>query len=195
MNRSTTHTLLAAAVESRHRALDQHASLRALLATDVCLDDYVHALRLLRDCFALLEPGLAAYEQSGCPYKLKPWSPRLPAINADLRALGVQPPGSDCHIGPVVPDMPGSYLGVRYVLEGSTQGGVYIAAHLAEKLPIVKQNAFRYWSLQEQGATNWPAFLKVVAGLDGDDTARQQALQAAIQTFDIFLAVFHRVEA
>jgi len=193
MPRSLTHKLLADATRSRHQQLDQHPALRVLLSVKPVRADYVRAMQLLHQCFYLLEPVVVNYESSGRITDLGPCVRNLQALAQDLHALNVF--ANDRLVDIIIPriETSAAYLGVRYVLEGSAQGGAYIAAHLQEKLPDLRLSAFSYWDLQRQTAQDWPAFLSVIAQLDGDSQQQQSAVQSAQQTFDIFLAVFDKV--
>lgn len=190
---SLTHKLLADATRSRHQQLDQHVALRGLLSVNPLVADYVRAMQLFHLCFYILEPVVVKYESARVVTGLGPYVRNLDALAQDLHALNAAGNASLVNIQLPRVETTAEYLGVRYVLEGSAQGGAYIAAHLLDRLPEVDNSAFSYWALQRKTAQNWPAFLSVVAQLDSDSQQQQHAVLSAQQTFDIFLAVFDTV--
>lgn len=188
-----SHKLLADATRSRHKQLDQHPALRVLLTEKPLMADYVRAMQLFQQCFYVLEPVLARYECAGQVTGLGSYIQNLHALTQDLHALDAA--GNDRQGNIQLPriETMAEYIGVRYVLEGSAQGGAYIAAHLQDRLPEVINSAFSYWALQRKTAQNWPVFLSVVAQLDSESQQQQKAVYSAQQTFDVFLAVFDTV--
>ena len=75
-------------------------------------------------------------------------------------------------------------------MEGATQGSVHIARCLLANLPFIRPRAFGYWEFQQSQASHWPDFLEVLATLDGDAAQQQEASDAAIATFGVFLNIF-----
>ncbi|MDP1929918.1 MAG: biliverdin-producing heme oxygenase [Gammaproteobacteria bacterium] len=189
---TSLHQRLASSSRDRHQALDQHPSLKRLLSPGMSLTEYVQVLCLLRQCFSLIEPALASFEKSGLHPGFSPYTCKVPALDHDLQQLGVNAQ-EDSSISPICVDSIGSYLGARYVLEGSSQGGIFIASRLEKTLPELCDKAFSFWHLQRHAAEHWSAFLAMLAQLDGDSREAQQALRSTIQTFDVFLGVFSKV--
>jgi len=194
LNHSPTHEKLASSVKGRHQALDQHPSLKRLISVGISLPEYVRVMRLLQQCFSLIEPALVNYERSGLNPDVLPYTCKVAALEHDLQQLGEDEAKGLEDISPICINNTGAYLGARYVLEGSAQGGVFIANCLEKSLPELSMGAFRFWELQRQAAKHWPEFLAMLARLDDDITVQEQAVEMAIQSFDVFLAVFARVE-
>jgi len=193
MSHSLTHKLLADATRSRHQQLDQHVALRGLLSVKPLVADYVRAMQLIHQCFYILEPEVARYESATVVTGLGGYVRNLDALTQDLLALNAVENNRGVDINLPRIKTWAEYIGVRYVLEGSAQGGAYIAAHLQARLPEVNNGAFSYWALQRQTAKNWPQFLSVIAQLDSDSQQQQHIVLSAQQTFDIFLAIFDTV--
>ncbi len=189
---SITHKRLADATRSRHQQLDQHVALLGLLSVKPVVADYVRAMQSFYQCFYILEPVVAKYESANVVTGLGPYVRNLHALAEDLHALNVVGNASLVNIQVPRIETTAEYIGVRYVLEGSAQGGAYIAAHLQDKLPEMN-SAFSYWVLQRHTAQNWTDFLSFVSHLDSDNQQQQHAVQSAQQTFDIFLTVFDTV--
>lgn len=200
--RSATHDLLTQGVSAQHRSLDRHPILRKLLSRQLTAADYMAAMQRLRCCYELLEPALLACENtlegpglSG----FERYMARLPQLDRDLSYLSAdqcvhgQIPRERVHYSgsTVTITSLAAYLGVRYVLEGSTQGGVVIARSLERQLPSVTHRSFEFWRQQRLLALRWPAFLAVLAGLDGHAQEQSRALAAARDTFALFLIVFN----
>jgi heme oxygenase len=113
-----------------HHALDHHPILAPLLRTDLNVIQYGDALAALHGVYARTEawvldflehnPGLFDYRSRR----------KLPALESDLAALG-RLPLRFCSEFSVPPGI-GSLIGVLYTLEGSSQGGQFIANSLRQ---------------------------------------------------------------
>jgi heme oxygenase len=190
LNHSSTHQRLASSVKSRHQSLDQQSILKGLISAGITLPEYIQVMRLLQQCFSLIEPALVNHEKSNPNSHTLPYLCKLAALELDLQQLGAdEEEGTEC-FSPICIDNTGAYLGARYVLEGSTQGAIFIANCLESSLPALGDKAFRFWALQRQAAEHWPAFLATLDRLDDDIAAQEQAVVTAIQSFEIFLEVF-----
>lgn len=84
----------------------------------------------------------------------------------------------------------GRYLGLRYVLDGATQGALWIAPRLAENLPALSEDRFAYWRLQQEEAGAWPEVTRVLAARPADGRLAHAAVAAASEAFDAFLDAF-----
>lgn len=173
--------------------MDQHPLLRQLVSVEIPVSEYVRIIQLLQHCFRLIEPALTSYEKLDLNPDFFPYTRMAEALSHDLQHLGVNEEQVAANINPIQIDSIGAYLGTRYVLEGSAQGGAFIANHLEKSSPELCGKAFEFWSLQRQASEKWPKFLLKLAQLDGDDHGQQQAVQAAIESFDLFLSVFDKV--
>ena len=114
---------------------------------------------------------------------------KLPALRADLLALGLTP--ATIEALPVrrfddAPDV-GAGLGWLYVLEGATLGGAVIARRLrAEETVPPTALSFHTFYGRRLGA-RWRAFHAALAGWVGDDRARADTVVAGAQaTFAAF---------
>jgi heme oxygenase len=89
--------------------------------------------------------------------------------------------------GPTTVDTPARRLGALYVVEGSTLGGRQLARHL-DPLLGTTGSAGRRFFLGRGAETNtvWNAFLAQMALLANTPADRQDAVEAAVQTFGIF---------
>jgi heme oxygenase len=147
-------------------------------------------MRLLHQCFSKIEPALTSYEKSHLSADFLPYTCKVPALTDDLQQLEGWEANAATGGAPMDINNFGTYLGARYVLEGSAQGGIFIANCLEKSSPDLRDNALRFWLLQRQVAGSWPAFLLMLAQLDHDSAGQESAILAARKTFDLFLAVF-----
>jgi heme oxygenase len=161
-----------------------------LISAGITLPEYVQVMRLLQQCFSLIEPALVHHETLSSNSHTLPYLCKLAALELDLQQLGAEEEERTEWFSPIRIDNSGAYVGARYVLEGSAQGAIFIANCLERSLPALGDKAFRFWTLQRQAAEHWPAFLATLARLDDDRAAQEQAVVTAIQSFDIFLEVF-----
>jgi heme oxygenase len=106
----------------------------ALMAPTVTWDDYRGYLARMTQVYGSLEPGLfATLDEAlvGHPCLKPALRPKLPALRADLRALGVPEPPLP---PPLRPTGLSEAVGGLYVLEGATLGSRVIARHLRRHL-------------------------------------------------------------
>jgi heme oxygenase len=115
------------ATKTAHHALDHHPLLAALLSPSLTRTAYGDALAALHGIFAATEYALAPGADVDFPH-----APRLPALDADLAALGRAP--SPCLSLIAVPDSGAARIGLLYVLEGSALGGQVLTRQIQATL-------------------------------------------------------------
>ena len=84
----------------------------------------------------------------------------------------------------------GRSLGLRYVLEGATQGARGIAPRLAEHLPELRADRFAFWRVQLDEAGAWDAVARALAARPADGRLANAAVAAAGEAFETFLEAF-----
>ena len=112
--------------------------------------------------------------------------PRLPLIERDLRALGLD----ENDIRAIVPctpaaclgDNPDVALGSVYVLEGSTLGGRVITRHLSKASWWPAGGLQFFVPYGDNTVSNWQTFLRHLAVAPGD---ADQIVAGALRTFEI----------
>lgn len=138
---------LRAATRAAHRALDHHPLLAPLVRAGLTPEAYGRALAALHAPQAALERLLAGFAPPA------DFPPRLPALEADLAALGLAP----FPLAVPPPDLrdAAEKVGAMYVLEGATLGAAVIARELSATLPADTPRSFFSGA---GGAARWPAF-------------------------------------
>lgn len=117
-----------------HAAVEQLPIMQALMAPTVTWGDYRLYIERMAPVYGTLEPPLLAGLDAGLagrPHLRPALRPKLPALLADLDALGLPPPSI------TTPEGSGDLscaLGGLYVLEGATLGSRVIARHLRRHL-------------------------------------------------------------
>lgn len=182
------HALLRERTRELHRRLDSSPYLLALMRPGLDMQAYAGILQRLVLAYARIEPLLC--ELQACrPLQLPVYQPRLPALLADLAhlpapdALPELPPMKP----PPVSDETAHYFGMRYVVEGSTQGARMISSRLEKNLPQLSGEAFAYWGVQHEAAAGWPFFLDC---LDQAKVEAEALVRGADAAFAAFLDVF-----
>jgi heme oxygenase len=79
------------------------------------------------------------------------------------------------------------YLGLRYVLDGTSQGGKYIVQRLRKNAPQLIGRAFAFWTVQEEAAAQWPLLCERITQISEGAEARQQMLAAAKSAYGVFI--------
>lgn len=204
MNAASTvlHEALRAATRERHRQLDHHPVMAALMDRGLTRQDYTRALVALHDAQRWAQGQVAALTTPAC------LACRLDDLSADLLALGIDigktgPDETDGEVPSVcrvnAPDAPAApdaaqcsesrLIGVLYVLEGSLLGARHIARHI-KALPQAGA-----WPLAFFGTAcssqRWHAFWNFAAerlGTTPPLAVIERCRAGAIDTFDRYLA-------
>jgi len=123
------------------------------------------------------QPGLFDYRS-----RLK-----VPALDADLAALGRQPMGRAMHFP--MPQSVAALIGVLYVMEGSAQGGLMIA-RLLQTLPIAPLPTAYFRVYGDTSAQKWRDFLQFANRLN----TREEMDSAAATAISAFDAIYCHME-
>jgi len=151
-------------------------------------DRYAAALGRFWGFYAGAEPVLDRWHlEAG----LLDWPERrkLPALRADLLALGLTPSAIDALPVRRFDDPPGvgAGLGWLYVLEGATLGGAVIARRLRTTRTVPPAALSFHTLYGRQLGARWRAFHAALASWVGDDRARADAVvEGANDTFAAF---------
>ncbi|MDO8860402.1 biliverdin-producing heme oxygenase [Haliea sp. E1-2-M8] len=144
-----------------HLALETQPLLKQLLSSRLTRAEYGQVLQAMLAFYQSLElelvPAAAALLRRH-PSPDYQYLPRAPLLADDCRALGcasagfIHPP-VEIQLGGRGANLPG----VLYVIEGSTQGGKFIAKHLAHTLGVSEDSGASFFHNQ-RWANSWPAF-------------------------------------
>lgn len=146
-----------------HQRLDSHPALSRLLRTGIGAADYVDTLQRLEQAYLAGEAELSAHDRFR-PLAVPAYLPRLPSLRADIAGLTAQfnlepaqaaTPTKEHRRIDAPHGSPGYYLGLRYVLEGATQGSRIIAAQLRRHHPELLAAHDAYWDHQAQVTPHW----------------------------------------
>ncbi len=154
---SELHRQLRMATKLPHHSLDHHPVLAPLLRPDLSVIQYGDALAALHGIYAQAEAWIFDFlAQNPGLFDYRPRR-KLPALAADLAALGRSPVRFCGKFSPA-PGI-GALIGILYTLEGSSQGGQFIARNLRAlhdgKLPI------EFFSgAGDRSRENWEGFLR-----------------------------------
>ena len=179
---STVLSELRSATGTLHARLDRGVSPRLVMASRASYATFLRASLAAVEALTLLHGSSEVDE-------------RAAAIRADLAALGeeVETALSVRVMTPQETDEART-LGIAYVLEGSTLGGLVLAKWADEKLSL-DGTATRYLRLRGQDTgPMWAAFLErlVAWGERASSAERALACEAAVSTFGVYLDAFQR---
>ncbi len=185
---SVMHRHLRQATKQPHHVLDHHPLLAPLLQPDLTVVQYGNALAALHGIQQRAEEGILAFldQHPGLfdyQSRLKVW-----ALDSDLAALGRSPMGIAKKFP--VPRTIGALVGVLYVIEGSTQGGLMIA-RLLQALPIAPLPTAYFRVYRDTSAQKWEDFLQF-ADRHRDTEEIELAAATATSAFD---AIHNHMEA
>lgn len=118
------------------------------------------------------------------------WAPNQTATRLEptVPPVALRPVGAAPDTDPAL--ALGTYLGVRYVLEGSTQGAAVILRRLLRNLSEWGTHAFGFWRVQADEAPAWQALAEKLATLPARGPLAESATTAARGTFEVYLRAF-----
>lgn len=144
-----------------HLTLEAQPLLEKLLSPRLTAAEYGQLLQAMLAFYQSLEAELIPATASllrRYPDPAYRYRPRSPLLANDCRALGCASSGFT--LSPVEPRLNGDgayLLGVLYVIEGATQGGRFIARHLADTLGVAEGSGASFFNIH-QGDHSWLAF-------------------------------------
>lgn len=104
----------------------------------------------------------------------------------DLQSLGTIRRPNSCNDLPKIETVVDA-LGAMYVLEGSTLGGQFISKMIAEKLGLTSENGISFFSgYGAETSSKWSNFKDLIDNYSGDQTAEDEVIKAANETFTKF---------
>jgi heme oxygenase len=170
-----------------HAEAEGAALVRGVLGPGGTEVDYRHYLARLLGVHAPLEAALGAHAALAHAGFDAGARRKVPLLEADLCALGLSSAQVDalprCARVPDVTPL-GRALGCAYVLEGSTLGGQYLLRQLRPRLPHLEGRATAFLAgYGPRTGPLWRDFLAVLEGAPLGEAGRQQAVDAACETF------------
>jgi heme oxygenase len=177
---ASMHHLLRQATKQPHHVLDHHPLLAPLVRPDLTVVQYGNGLAALHGIQRRAEEGILAFLDAhpgvfDYQSRLKVW-----ALDADLAALGRLPMGVAANFP--LPQTIGALVGLLYVIEGSTQGGLMIA-RLLQTLPIGPL-PIAYFSVYGKACNQkWEEFLQFAEGHNSSQE-QQAAVATAVSAFE-----------
>lgn len=179
------------ATQRYHDRLDTSSLLAPLLLPDVSLAAYQAAMVAMLRTYCRVDACLqqapaAAYATAATA--LAPYRPRSPAMQHDLRAMGItlQPGIPNAAAILNMPATLPAYLGMRYVIEGSQFGNRVIGRNLQAAFGTTAQDICSAWLPAAGADGGWTSVMAALSALQ----TRQEvaaALRGARQTFRYFV--------
>lgn len=191
--RKQTHAL--------HHELDHTPLLGTLMQSGLSASNYIQCLHLLQQAHARTEPWLTQLDHAR-PVALQAYESRLPALSHDLQALHNCYPATAPWLTPQPPyrqetppalpehtDPASLYVGIRYVLEGASQGARFITIRLQQNAPQLLEHGCSYWQHQSRMMNHWQSLITLL-GQAPQSIQPADLLNGARSAFGQFLAVF-----
>lgn len=174
-----------------HISAEQHPVQRRLISGGLTLTEFGEYLAAMRRLHAAYEPVLRELMVSApvVGAVVKPEHFRLANLDADLAALGrtadAGASAAAVKLGAWAADAskksPAALLGLIYVLEGSTNGGTFIARAIRGRLPDAPTSYLDpHGPMQRE---RWSAFRAALDSLTLDETTRDAIVAAAQLAF------------
>lgn len=186
--------LLRRATQRYHDRLDAASVLAPLLLPQVTLAEYRTAMLAMLCTYGRVDACLSQQPRAACAAEINvevvaPYRARSPAMQHDLRAMGIEPePGSPQAAVTLddPPDMP-TYFGMRYVIEGAQFGNRVIGRNLQAAFGTAADDICTAWQPCARTDDGWAS---VMAALSALETRRDvaAALRGARLTFRYFVA-------
>ncbi len=176
--RHNTHAL--------HRKLDQSPLVRQILSPDLTITEYKLLLERFYQVYNIVEPALLAFELTQGSARCPKYQVRLPALSKELAALNypIKTAFNDHSAFSITSQE--SYLGIRYVVDGSCHGAKFLLPRLTRHFHSPYVNQLAYWKLLDSLNSDWQA---LVQALDAYRHNQQiEIINAAKNTFKLFIA-------
>lgn len=170
-----------------HRALEQLAFNRRLVAATLPLPAYVAQLQAYYTVFEVLEARCARGERLNGPWRAD--MSKLPLLAADLAFLGHSPgelpPLEETRefADYLTSAKETEIMGALYVLEGSTLGAGLLLPRLQAAFDLWEQGCAYYRAYGEQTRHHWQAFRERLNALPLAPGEREEVIAGAQQTF------------
>lgn len=180
-----------------HRRLNSLPGVRALVLPGLTPSAYLGALTSFAQVHALAEPEVLALEETQNLGALQGYTPRLPSLCEDLSLLGGLSfaPWRSPGIASVSEEArTARYFGLRYVLDGASQGGRHIERRLRKNAPELAARAFAFWTVQGRVAAQWPALCDHITELALNSERKLQMVVVAKNMFQMFIECFQASE-
>lgn len=193
----TMHTVLKCGTAHLHAQLDELPNVRALMNMKLERAQYRLSLKAYARAHYPIEQKLIGIEKFLNLGNLPNYIPRLPSLFYDLLCPAEDAPQQSYTSSILVPIEASElshYIGLRYVLEGASQGSRVIARHLAKSLPYFAAQTFEFWNVQQQAAEQWPIFCNYISYPAKSPECERQMLEAAQGAFECFIACFTNFE-
>lgn len=196
-------TLLKESTAQQHIDAEHHPLQQSLIKGQATREQYALWLGQMLHVHTALDTALSKAAETSAAVKtvFQPHHRRRELALADLAALGVAPttisakPATTAfatRMAQVADLSPTSLLGALYVIEGSSNGGVYIAKAVERALGI--EPGFATRAINPHAAAtreNWAGFKTSIDSLTLDETQRAAIVEIASETFKAFTAIMN----
>lgn len=174
-----------------HRRLNSLPSIRILVKPELNTSSYINALSAFAKAYDLIEPNLISLERKIQLDKIQAYVPKLPSILDDIASVGGHAPQQHlkhrADLPPIQAQEASHYFGLRYVLDGTSQGSKYIEQRLRKNAPQIVGRAFSFWSVQQAASRQWPLLCETITELAKHDDCRRQMIASAKTAFQVFI--------
>lgn len=184
---------LRACTRNAHDQIEGNPLSAALVAQSLPLSGYKLLLCVYEELHLLLEKALS---RATHPVVQSLWSEersKLPYLRADLTVLGALSLSLPAAVSEAIDtfaktlkeladEAPIAWLGMFYVLEGSTLGGQVLKTHIKQAYGF-EEEGFSYFTPYERPGLMWRAFKQEMNDAIQSDEEKRLLLQAATLTF------------
>ncbi len=173
-----------------HRALENTALSKKLLSPDQTLSDYTLYLSAMLAVMNFTEASVFPRLLSILPdiFKRK----KTNWLTGDLQELESYHQAVPAFQPQIPSTSPSYYLGMMYVVEGSTLGGRMIL----KQLPEDTRNATRFFEgYGPETSEMWKSFITILASYAIEDENRQLIIEGAKDMFRFIHAYFNKIDA
>lgn len=192
----TTSEALKAATGQLHMRAERHPVQFALISGRATVQDYAAYLSQMHWLQEALEGALRELQDHSLAAIVRPHHFRAHLIGDDIAALDVEVQGPlpaterACELmRALLPDAPEGVIGVLYVFEGATNGGVYIAKAIRRSLALPEARGTQY--LDPHGSFQVPKWREFRESLNAlPDACRDRVIAGAVLAFESICAVF-----
>jgi heme oxygenase (biliverdin-IX-beta and delta-forming) len=185
------HTVFKDETALFHKRLNLLPNIRILINSNLNASNYIDAMSAFAQAYNFIEPKLISLERKIQLNNIQAYIPKLPSILNDIESFGEHAPQQHIkyreYLPPIQIQEASHYFGLRYVLDGTSQGGKYIEQRLRKNVPQIVERAFSFWGVQQATSRQWPFLCESITELAKHDEYRRQMIASAKTAFQVFI--------
>ncbi|MCF4102737.1 biliverdin-producing heme oxygenase [Gillisia sp. M10.2A] len=176
--REATHQL--------HKEIEKDNLADLIISHEITLDQYKKLLLQNHTAYRIVEAEITKYIPEYT-------SEKTVHLQKDLDLLELENPYLEEYTLKFKCTSVAQAIGARYVIEGSSLGGIMIATHLKDCANLQDLTKHNFFNGDRDGVMSWNKYCKDLKKIDFTAAQEKEAIQKAMDTFNFFGKVFREI--